>query len=389
MRVIMEKRGVEEALRNCYQLIKRMQTIPIYNCVRITGDDEGFRIEAFNGQEHLDVALDKAQVAESGACCLSCGMLWRSLQGSKAQQVTLATSKQAATVTASDVRATLHSLDVSEFPKFLGSDLNIVSEFTITAGEFAAMLKRVGKAQSEVDGDLFSGIHFCTEAQGLLVCEAYDKRRAHVQKMMIAVQGEPLDVVVSSGTIEMLRPLLHSAGDEAQIEVRFDEHKIDVVFPGMQLCAPLLEGKVPSVSAKIPPDAVNCLGIPKMDLLDALDGAARFLQCDATLPLERITLTAKGNAITISCGRNEVGTYEKRIDADECPPMSFHINHRYLKDAAESVNSDLVYLDCSDPVMPISIRDVNFTASIAPMRIPPETDDAQFNQSAHDDPVPN
>src|SRR4029077_18504474 len=102
MRVIVNKEEMEAALRDCYQLIKRLQTAPIYNCVRIA-DDDGLQLQAFNGQEQLIVCLSEAQILQGGTCCLSCGMLWRSLQGSKAERVTINANESVAVATAPDM----------------------------------------------------------------------------------------------------------------------------------------------------------------------------------------------------------------------------------------------------------------------------------------------
>src|SRR4029077_7183332 len=257
MRVIVNKEEMEAALRDCYQLIKRLQAAPIYNCVRIA-DNDGLQVEAFNGQERLIVHLDGAQMLEGATCCLSCGMLWRSLQGSKAERVTININeaKLVATATGQDMRATLYCLNPAEFPKLDDGRFDSLSQFVINSGDFAAMLKRIAKAQAEGGmGDMFEGIHFCTNTDGLLICEAYDKRRAHVQTTMVPVNGKALDVMVPSGTIETLRALLQSAGTELELAVTFDDHKIAVSFPAMEYRAPLMHGQVPSVSAKIPAEA--------------------------------------------------------------------------------------------------------------------------------------
>lgn len=257
-----------------------------------------------------------------------------------------------------DFQSSIDILPASEFPPAI--PMENAKVIKVEATEFIKPLQMVKHAMADDAAGNYglTGINIATrKSSDLLSFAATNHNRIAVFNS--SIKSASVDVIVPSTVVEAI---IKNA--EGSITVEISEGAIQVTGENTRITSRLLEAKFPSYSQVMPEPTNSVFTCVAAELLGAIRKAALFLDVQQFA----LTLTGKNKHLELSCE----GKATARIMGSELqgqPKFAIKFNHRFMADVLGVLDKDEVRIECDDPNNARVIREGDFIAVLAPIRV--------------------
>ena len=372
MKLTIERAALLRALGHVQSIVERRNTIPILSNVMLDARDGALSLTATD----MDIAIVEttpAEVATAGAVTAPAHTLYDIIRKlPDGAQISLETDAGAGQLNLSAGRARfkLGTLDTAEFPAM--SDGDLPNRFTVTAGDFRALIDRTRFAISTEETRYYlNGIYLhavTTDGGERLRAVATDGHRLARVEMPLpeGAAGMP-GVIVPRKTVNELRKLIDETGGD--VEVALSDTKIRFAFDDAVLTSKLIDGTFPDYERVIP------VGNDKMMVVDRKEfaGAVDLVATIATEKSRAIKLTVDGRNLALSANSPDADSAEEELEADyDGEAINIGFNSRYLLDITQQIEGDKAQFIMADSNSPTIVRDAGDDSALyvlMPMRV--------------------
>jgi len=244
----------------------------------------------------------------------------------------------------------LKGIDAEEFPcmpvVIAGTTLGI------GAGELMEALQQVLCATAQDQSrPILTGVKFST-SEGVLTMAAADGYRLAVRKVDADCEGKQLNVIIPGSTLsEVVREL---KGHTELVRISVGPEFVRIVTDTVTFISPLVEGHFPDYNVIIPTECATHVKFLSENLLNALSVVEPI--CNENCHIVRLSVNG---SLTVTATSAEMGTASQSVGAKmEGDGGDIAFNVKYLKDAMDSIHSNVVSMGMNAHTQPAIFRPV-------------------------------
>lgn len=367
MDLSIESRALSQALGKVVGVVQHKSSQPILTCVLVTASRDGLiNLEATNTTITVSVTVP-AEVKSEGSVAIPARKFTEYLATREQGEIQLQQSSEGRlAVVSSHGRGELPILPALDFPatpKFESM------EFSDIAGSYLYQIlgQTLRCASTDESRASLVGIYI-HEAEDGLRFVATDGHRLAVARpsnesfnWFLGAEG----ITLPSRGVEELRKLID--GSETVQMARAENHLV-ARTQNQQVCMRLAEGGFPDYEGVIPKANDRKASVDRNQLLAAVRSVSVFAQTRTS----QVELAFANSLVTLSA-QSDSGTAREELEASyEDVDLRIGFNHRYLKDALESIDEERALFVMGDHLAPALIRPADsdeFLCVIMPMRI--------------------
>ena len=270
----------------------------------------------------------------------------------KADTITLSVDEKdmALDVEVGTLKLHLKGIDAEEFPAMpvviAGTTLGI------GAGELMEALQQTLCATAQDQSrPILTGVKFST-SEDVLTLAAADGYRLAVRKVDVDCEGKQLNVIIPGSTLsEVVREL---KGQTRNVIVNVGGEFVRIVTDTVTFISPLVEGHFPDYHVIIPTKCTTHVKFLAENLLNALSVVEPI--CNENAHIVRLSVNG---SLTVTATSAEMGTASQSVGAKmEGDGGDIAFNVKYLKDAMDSIHSDVVSMGMNTCAQPAIFRPV-------------------------------
>jgi len=368
MKLKVDRGEIQRALQNIQGIIEKRTTIPILGHFLLRADDKTIIVAtdleiAFTG--HL-----KAEIFEKGSLCIPTRKLFEIVR--EVEDNILLESQENNWLKVSAGKSTFKLMGVREEEYPALPKVDYTEEFNISADSLKAMIEKTVYAVGESDTRYtLNGLllHLIPKKKNIVfVMVGTDGHRlALITKDINGRLSEERKLILpKKAAIELRRLLEEATGD---ISIGIDKNHVFFTINDIVLSSRLIEGTYPNYNEVVPQDNEKKISFEKVELIKALRRTSimsREKTNAVRFDFEQGNLTLSSMDPDIGEAREEVAVKYKG-DA-----ISIGFNARYLLDALQAIDGELVRLDIQDTLGPTLLREADkddYKCVIMPMRI--------------------
>ncbi|MCC6639130.1 hypothetical protein IT409_01065, partial [Candidatus Falkowbacteria bacterium] len=140
--------------------------------------------------------------------------------------------------------------------------------------------------------------------------------------------------------------------EDAEVEIAFLDNQVQFSFQNVQVISRLIEGVFPPYQNIIPKSFSVTAIIPKNDLAKAVKTASLFSRTGVF----DVVIECKEGSIVISALNMQLGQSKTTIDASVTGSGTIVLNHKYLLDGLNSIDSTSVVFTMNNENSPCLLR---------------------------------
>lgn len=335
---------------------------------------EGILITAAEGKVSLTgydlemaiITQIQANIVEEGSIVIDARTLCEIVRKMPHEMLTItADERKLCTIQSGNSEFSLNGIGVEEYPELPsvqnGTDLHIDTLL------FSKMVRKTVFACAVADTrPIFTGIKFEIEP-GEIRMIALDGFRLAIRKEKIDYQGEPMEFIVPSKT---LNEIVKIASDtQEDISIILGKRHIVFHIGTYSVISRLIEGDFLNYSKTIPTGSKTQTVVSTDTLLKAIERTAIVITDRVKSPVRCIF---SGNEIKMNCITNTARVNDRISASVLGEKIEIGFNSKYFIDALKNVDCDEVKIEMIDSIKPIKITPVegdNFLFIIMPVRL--------------------
>ena len=368
MKFAVDRQAFARALAVASRIVERRTTIPILSHCLIEASPGRVRVVASDLDIEAAISVPAA-IERPGSGALPAVMLASIVGKIGASTVTLDHDEAApmVDVAASRSRFKVRWLPAADFPTMAAATMTATLD--MQSVDLRRMLDDVAFAMSSEEARYYLNCTFLHEVDGNLVAVATDGHRLGRSVMpMPRLEGAMPAVMVPRKTVgEIVKA---AAGDTVPARVGLNDTKIRVELGELVILSKLVDGIFPDYPRVMPAAPSRTVTVDRAELATAVDLVS-------TVRAERsaaIRLDFEAAAIRLSMRNPDAGDASEECAAELAgEPIAVGFNSRYLAEALESFDAEMLTLGLTDPGSPIEIKNPkrdDLTVIVMPMRLP-------------------
>ena len=270
----------------------------------------------------------------------------------KADTITLSVDLEdmALDVEVGTLKLHLKGIDAEEFPAMpvviAGTTLGIGA-----ADLMEALQQVLCATANDLSRPVLTGVNVST-SEGVLTLAAADGYRLAVRKMDVECEGKQLNVIIPGSTLSEVVRELKGHTENVTISVGLDF--VRIVTDTVTFISPLVEGHFPDFSVIIPTECTTHVKFLSENLLNALSVVEPI--CNENAHIVRLSVNG---SLTVTATSVEMGSASQSVGAKmEGDGGDIAFNVKYLKDAMDSIHSDVVSMGMNTSAQPAIFRPV-------------------------------
>ena len=335
---------------------------------------EGILITAENGTVSLTgydlemaiITEIEATIEEEGSIVIDSKTLCEIVRKMPNETVTItADERKLCTIQSGNSEFSLNGMGAEEYPELPnvqnGTALNIDTEL------FTKMVRKTVFACAVVDTrPIFTGVKFEIEDNELRMI-ALDGFRLAIRKEKIQYEGEALEFIVPSKTLNEIIKISSETDDE--ISVSLGKRHIVFTIGTYSVISRLIEGEFLNYSRTIPAGSKTQTVVSTMELLNAIERTAIVITDRVKSPIRCIF---NNNEIKLNCITNTARVNDKINASVLGDKLEIGFNSKYFIDALKNADCEQIKIEMIDSIKPIKITAVdndNFLFIIMPVRL--------------------
>lgn len=246
-----------------------------------------------------------------------------------------------------------------EFP--LIPELKKDEPFTCSAKELkealAQVLFSVSHAESRPE---ITGVYMKFENGGVVLAATDSYRLA--EKMIKCAGTQGREVIIPARTLGEVVRVLNSGNDteliddssnQEQVEIFFQDNQAQIRYKNVDVVSRMIEGTYPAYTQIIPSSHKTVITVEAQAFAKAVKTASLF----SRLGVFDVKLSFKDSLVTVEADNTQIGQssteVEARIEGEE---NKIVLNHKYLTDGLQNMNSTYVSIEMNDEASPCVLK---------------------------------
>jgi DNA polymerase-3 subunit beta len=364
MKTSVTRDNLIKAITQVGHIIHPRNPLEILATIKVATEKNTLVLQANN----LEVALQcsiPASVTTQGSICVPTRLFQDLITNISDEKIELQTQDNTMLVKTTNTNAEIAGFATSEFPAI--PEVANTQSLSLPVAEFRQGIARAIVAVG-IDNTrpVLSGIYLATRDKTLTLA-ATDSYRLCEQQISIKPQAN-IAVIVPAATLQEVLRLLQNV-DSDNITINISEAALQIEIDSTLMVAQLINGKYPDYTKIIPDHNTTELRLNREELLRAVRTTALFSR-EGSLS---ITLTIASDKLSLKAQTTSVGTGESSITIPKvASPATIVVNAKYLSDALNCLDSEMVSLGFNSELEPLIIRPIDkadhFVHIIMPLR---------------------
>ncbi len=311
--------------------------------------------------------MGEAKVEEPGSVVIPKDVITKVVRDMPAEDVVFTENDGFIHIQCGEFNGKLRGQSGDLFPPFMAVDEG--EEVTMGIEVLKEIIRKTNFVTSpEKSRYELNGVKFHKREEGLY-CVATDGRRM----ALYIFKGDNLSTkevsaIIPSGTLNEVQ---HSLPDEGEVQLVFQERRIQITCSDTVLVSNLLHDKFPQYDRIIPPEGDIKVRANRDEMLAGVRRASNF----ASSETGRFLLFVKTGKMELFGERTELGGEGRDVVNCEYEgeELELRYNYRYLIDFLRSVESEKIEISIWDPSRPAIIRELgneNYLYVLMPMKKP-------------------
>ncbi|MDR2417089.1 MAG: DNA polymerase III subunit beta [Holosporales bacterium] len=369
MRFTLSRGPLFTAVTSAHGVAERKPAVPVLSHVLLEAAGDQVTLRATD-LDHTFVARIEASVEAPGSAIVLAQTLYDALRKTgEVETLDFSIKEEGSSlfVKAGRSRFNLAMLQGVPFPE--EGTFTATTSFSLSSTAIKQLLDKTRFSISmEETRYALNGIYLHTNAEGNALCAAAtDSHRLAVTSVPCAPQAA-LSLILSRKTIAEMVRLFDQPKKDVLVEVSPTQIRFDC--KDQVLTARLVDGAFPEYTRVIPERGEIFFDIDRRRFIESVDRAS--IIADETVRI--VKLKVQEGILLVSSLQHELGAAEDEVDIayTGSTPWEAGFNARYLLEAAEHVNGDMVRIYVVDALAPILVESPGNHATsfvVMPMRV--------------------
>lgn len=367
MKVKVLQEDINKALSICSRFSSTRVQLPVLANILIETQKNKLRIASTN----LEVSVSQkiaAKIEEEGSITVPARLVNELISNLKPGQMNLVAQKETLEIKTPDFESTLSGMNTSDFPSV---PQNVGAESLKFPHEsFQSSLSKIlYSVSSDETRPTLTGVLFIIKNSETIMVST-DGFRLSQKKMKLKGFGEEKRVIVPKGILSELIRII--GGEELEFSFKKTDNQVIFGVENVVMSSRIIEGDFPDFEKIIPQKTSLKVNADKEDLLRNIKLASVFARDSANV----VRLELDKNSLEIRAESQQFGNQKGRVDVklDGMTDKKFTIafNYRFLEEFLNSVESDDVQIEFSDPNDPalfLDPKDSDYLHIIMPVKI--------------------
>lgn len=353
MKVSVTQANLHKALSVVGKIVGSRSTLPVLSNVLLATDANRLKLSSTNLEIGINTWIG-AKVEETGSLTIPARLFSDYVSSLGEGNILLDQEKQTLSVKNQQTESHINGIEAKEFPSI--PSFKKTAALKIEANQLkGALAQVVGAASFDDTRPILNGVYFMSEKTTLVVAATDSYRLAEKTLTLAKAPKEQLKIIVPARTAqELLRMLDTESGD---VELVSEENQVMFRFGDTELISRLIDGEYPNYQQLIPEDVLTTIEIPTKELQNNTKLAALFARESGG----SVTLSAdaKGQKLELKATASQVGdstsSIAVKITGEDAVVA---LNSRYLLDALNSIQSEVLKVEITGKVNPCLLRPV-------------------------------
>ncbi len=357
-RCLTDKASLLGALQLVQGVVEKKAINPILTSLLVeTVSDDTISLMATNLEESMTIQI-WAEVEEPFKAAVSAKRLVEFVRELPELPVQLElTESGLLDMSVGKIRASFPTLDVEEFP-----ELPKPPETTILLSR-DGFLDSLDKVYFSIASDAVSmalmGMLFKKEGDTLSFVSTDGHRLSLVEKRVEGIEAEDFEMIIPKKGVQEIKRVLEKKVEVDSVEVGFSENHFYMKAGNVQVFSRVLEGTYPNYRRVIPDEFEKEFVISSAEFMKAARRVSLFSD-DKTRGI-RIEFRPDESLVVVSSVASSeagfVGTASQEIEISECrgTPFVFGLNAKYLMEALDAFDSELVRVSTGESLWPVKL----------------------------------
>ncbi len=343
MKLQVTQENLHKALGSVGRVANSRGTLPILSNILIKTVGKRLSIAATN----LDIAITHfigSKVSEEGSITVPARLMVDFVASLPSGTIDLELNENKLHITADQYNSTINGTSAEEFPVMPAITDGKVWE--MTSRQLKSSLQQVLVAASSDEArPVLTGVFFY-QSDNQLVLASTDSYR--LAEKAIKVKATDVSVLVPASALQDLLRLLEDS-DET-VTITHDDQQILFQVGDTELVARLIEGKYPEYQKLIPNEFAHSAEVSKKELTNITKVSSLFARESAGSVTLR--LDADKQEISIQSIASQLGENTARASAKITGEGSITLNSRYILDALNVTEGDMVKIGFNEKLEP-------------------------------------
>lgn len=370
MKITCNRTDLASAISSVQRAVSTKSSIPALTGILLTTKEDGLELVGYDCETLGIRTTIEAQVDEPGAACLAAkllGEIVRKLAGDKVHIEVDA--KHMAVVKCGRSRFSLVGLDPKEYP-----DIPKIEEKSSISMENQTLKNMIGQTVFAVADNNAKPIHTGAlfEIKGatmrMVGCDGY---RIAIREENIGGEHSETTFVVPKKSLQEVLKLLPD--DDKQCKISIDSRRVTFSVGSYTVFSKLLEGDFLDYRAAIPKQAATEIEVKTAELIASVERVSLMITDRLKSPI-RCQFSDDGS-INLS-SYTPIGHAADQLQANvQGETVEIGFNNRYLLDALQNSETDLVRLGINGSLRPMTVKPKegdSFLFIVLPVRMKPQ-----------------
>lgn len=347
MKLKIKQEELNKLLKTVYPAVDQKPSIQSFGYIRIDAFDGGIKIAASNGTTTIQTGAD-IEIEDFGSVCLSGKILTDLVALLPPCELKMEVVNESK-LRIKAARKTLH-LNIVHSDAF--TMIPNYSQFPFA--ESKDFFKTIGMVSHAISNDETRPSLLGVSLRDNTVAATDGHRLA-----MIPYESGMMEIVIPKDGIDKLRKIF----TDKDLRMYVLESSLHFLQGKTAATIRLISSEYPKLSAVVPGGPYDEAIVSKSELVTAMKMAKA-----AQIKMGRVSFHFKDNNLHFEGSSETVGVVEEDLQCEFTGDFKFMLNFKYLLEAMEKLEENVVKFELRDPIKPIAIKEGDFLQIVMPMR---------------------
>ncbi len=367
MQLTTNKDNIIKSLQLVTRVVNQSATLESLQGVLIEVIEDKVYIKATNLEVGIEVAVVASGLKE-GSVLVTPKVLLDAIKYSNSNNVTLSARESGVlNIKLDNGNTTIKTLNSNDFPNIIKQDGG--DKLQLKVKNIINGIRSVIYAVSNsiIKPELAS-LYIWKDAQQLVFVATDSFRLAEKKVNQDITTIDELSILIPQKNTQDLLGILEQLNEGDDITVIVDKDQFSLYTNNIYITLRTIDGAFPDYRKIIPKDPVTTVTILKQDLSQIIKKAGAFSD-----KFNKVTIKvdAEDKKLVVSTSNGELGETEDTIQGVlEGESSTISVNHKYILDCLNSINSDsviLMFFGQGKPLIITGVGDKSFTYLVMPM----------------------
>jgi DNA polymerase-3 subunit beta len=345
MKTVLTQENLSKALNIVSHIASSKTTLPILSNLLIRAENSQLQLNASNLEVFIINSIT-AKVDSEGVVCVPANLITEFINNLPKTNINIETKDNKLIIKAGNYKSVINTVNPDEFPSTPKDDFN--NKITLSSEVFKNATSQVLVCTSnDTSRPILTGVYLHNN-NGELLLTATDGYRLAEKKIMKI--KEDIKIVIPAQTVSEVNRILDA---ESDINIKISDEQVVFEIGDINLNSRLIDGSYINYHSLIPDKTENTATLNKSDFIQAVKVAELFARESA----ESITIKTNqtNQALEINSITSEFGDNNSKIEGEITGDGTITLNAKYLLDALNCIEGDVVHLSFSGKLTPILV----------------------------------